>query len=182
MIDVDNGKAESGSPALDELLVKALPRLASFARRLTQESAEAEDLVQETCRRAIEARAQFTVGTNALGWLSCILRNVFFDKRRRLCRETSLGNFEIESPAPEAMALWRQVSDEDIWGALSSLADCYQTTFRRHALEGQPYEQVARELSVSTSTVGVRINRARTKARAFLKKQLRQRGCLFVDG
>ena len=38
-------------------IVQHLPDLERFAHQLADQSAEAQDLVQETCRRALEARA-----------------------------------------------------------------------------------------------------------------------------
>jgi RNA polymerase sigma factor (sigma-70 family) len=156
----------------DEMLVDMLPQLRMIARRLAAESTEASDLVQETCRRAIEARHQFRRGTNALAWLSRILRNIFYDNRRHDRPEISIETLALEAHPAEPIALWRRVSDEEYWAAVRSLPPSAQTTYRRCAIDGQPHQQMARALGVSPATVGVRLLRARTKIRAFLTQRL----------
>jgi RNA polymerase sigma-70 factor (ECF subfamily) len=159
----------------DRMLVDLLPQLGRFSCRLVGETAEARDLVQETCRRAIESRSHFKAGTNGLAWLCRILHNACRDNRRRAHREVSLEGHSFEAKPSEPIALWRHVSDEEVLSALASLPDPYRATYQRQMVEGQPYEQIARELGVSPATVGVRLLRSRAKIRVFLELRLQTR-------
>jgi RNA polymerase sigma-70 factor (ECF subfamily) len=53
-----------------------------YARALTKNHAQADDLVQGAILRALEASRQFTPGTNIRAWLFTILRNVLYNNWR----------------------------------------------------------------------------------------------------
>ncbi|MSY18965.1 MAG: sigma-70 family RNA polymerase sigma factor, partial [Actinobacteria bacterium] len=55
------------------------PQLYSAALRLTRNSADAEDLVQETYLRAWRSFAGFEQGSNLRAWLYRILTNTFIN-------------------------------------------------------------------------------------------------------
>lgn len=60
-----------------------LPGMYSAAHRLTRDSADAEDLVQETFLRAYRGFHQFHEGTNIKAWLYRILTNTFINTYRK---------------------------------------------------------------------------------------------------
>jgi RNA polymerase sigma-70 factor (ECF subfamily) len=51
-------------------------QLYNFARWLTRNTEEAEDLVQETYVKALKGFSSFQLGTNFRAWMYRILRNV----------------------------------------------------------------------------------------------------------
>src|SRR5271156_4952138 len=63
--------------------VEYLDGLYSYAMVLTRNHAEAEDLVQETYVRAMQAIGRLRAGSNIKGWLFTILRNVWFNQLRK---------------------------------------------------------------------------------------------------
>ena len=67
-------------------LVISLPQLRSLASRLTPCAADASDLVQETCLRAIEKQHQFVRGSpdDLVRWLRTIMHHL---RRDDLTRE-----------------------------------------------------------------------------------------------
>src|SRR5690348_8558850 len=71
--------------------VNALEGLRSYARWLSRDRLQADDLVQQTALRAWEARHHLRSDSNVVGWLSVILRNCYYDWRRR-------PKFEVEDP------------------------------------------------------------------------------------
>ncbi|HET6149157.1 MAG TPA: RNA polymerase sigma factor [Polyangia bacterium] len=166
------------------LLVRNLPELRGYARRLTGKVAEANDLVQETCRRAIESRSRFTSGSDIRAWLCCILRNYHCDRLRRLSREMLVGDHDgqFATPAPEPCASWAMVSDDDLEQALASLQPQYRSAYVLHAIDGRSYGQIAQALGLPSSTVGTRILRARHLLRVFLLARLEQRGASGSGG
>src|SRR5215203_5960219 len=60
-----------------------LEPLRRYARSLTRDESQAEDLVHDTLVRAYERHGTFRAGGNLRSWLLSILHNSFVDKRRR---------------------------------------------------------------------------------------------------
>ncbi|XQP84045.1 MAG: sigma-70 family RNA polymerase sigma factor [Candidatus Pollutiaquabacter aromativorans] len=57
--------------------------LKAYAMKLTQDSEEANDLVQDTVLKALTNEEKFAAGTNLKGWLYTIMKNIFINKYRR---------------------------------------------------------------------------------------------------
>jgi RNA polymerase sigma-70 factor (ECF subfamily) len=154
-------------------LVESLSDLRGYARRLTGDTSDANDLVQEACRRALESRELFIAGSDMRAWLCCIVRNLYRDRLRRLAREVLVADYD-QAPAwaPDQRPSWALVSDEDLALALASLQPQYHETYVRYAVGGQSYQEIARHLQVSSSTVGTRILRARLLLREFLSRRI----------
>lgn len=57
--------------------------LRAYARRLTGNSVDADDLLQETMLRCWQARDRFKPGSNFIAWSRTIMRNSFLSARRR---------------------------------------------------------------------------------------------------
>src|SRR5215212_8202476 len=68
-------------------VIGLLGPLQRYARSLTRDESQAEDLVQDTLVRAYERRGSFRSGGNLRGWLLSILHNTFVDGRRRQAAE-----------------------------------------------------------------------------------------------
>src|SRR5947209_2857321 len=76
-----------------------LPAVARFARALTRNAADADDLVQETFLRAYEAWHAFRPGTDCRRWLFTICRNTHVRTAQRNARVVSSNDPEAEALA-----------------------------------------------------------------------------------
>lgn len=63
-------------------ITELLPRLRRFARALTGDQDRADDLVQETCLRALSRLDQWERGTRLDSWMYRIAQNIWFDRTR----------------------------------------------------------------------------------------------------
>ncbi|TIV68196.1 MAG: sigma-70 family RNA polymerase sigma factor, partial [Mesorhizobium sp.] len=63
-------------------IVGQLGSLRRYARSLTRDSADAEDLVHDALVRAYERRGTFRSGGNLRAWLLAIVHNIFIDRMR----------------------------------------------------------------------------------------------------
>lgn len=158
--------------------------LHNLARYLTGSLPDAEDLVQETYTRALQAAEQFTPGTNLKAWLFRILRNTFVDQYRRHRNDPTVGGLDTVDPVAQGAAheVWlrgdididrlRNVVAEDIDKALMRLSEEARTVILLD-LEGQTETEVAEILGCAVGTVKSRLARARAVLRHRLQDYAR---------
>jgi RNA polymerase sigma-70 factor (ECF subfamily) len=154
-------------------MVRLLPELRRAALRLTRQHADADDLVQETCRRALAAQDRFRAGSDLRGWLVCIMRNLHRDRWRRAAREMLVGDAIESFSIPERddkPAAWREVSDEDLSRAVAGLPAVYRQTYLLRVVTGLSYAAIGRRMGVPSNTVGIRLARARLKIRRAIER------------
>jgi len=161
-----------------ELMAQA-DALYAFARRLCRDSTLAEDLVQETFARALDAREQFTVGSNLKAWLFRILRNLFWDKKRRDRRNPVDPRAGDEDSEASSSDVWlrgdlelerlRRLVSEDIQAALERLTDDARLVVLLD-LEGFSDVETAEIMSCALGTVKSRLARARAHLREALRE------------
>ncbi len=138
-----------------------LPALRRYARHLTRDQGDGDDLVQETMTRAWAARTRFQPGTNFRAWLFRILRNLFLSDRRRNVRNVSwnpdLDDDRLTTPADQESG----VMLADLDAALGSITPGQAEALMLVAHEGLSYEEAASRLGVPMGTVRSRVFRAR---------------------
>jgi len=175
---------------VDEV-VDHLDVLSRVARRLTRQTQDAEDLVQETYIRALRFREQFAPGTNMKAWLFRILTNTFINayrKRSRTPETTELDDVDefslyrrmsterpaSSSPDPEREFLDGIVSSE-VKDALAALPEKFRTTVLLD-VEGFSYKEIAEMVGVPIGTVMSRLHRGRKFLQQRLYDVARERG------
>ena len=143
-----------------------------FARSLTRNEADAQDVVQETYLRAYKSWDTFLPGSDARRWLFTICRNVFLRARERDRRHVEVEDGDVEALAgvvAHADAA-RDGADAilaraDLGPALSRALDGLQEPFRSAVvlvdLEDQSYEAASEILGVPIGTVRSRLFRGR---------------------
>lgn len=82
---LDGWPSRLGGRAADDArlyMVKFLPRLRRFAQSLTRDQERCEDLVQETCARALACLEQWRPHTRLDSWMYRIAQNLWIDQMR----------------------------------------------------------------------------------------------------
>ncbi|MFI5706549.1 sigma-70 family RNA polymerase sigma factor [Kribbella sp. NPDC051620] len=151
------------------------PSLFSTAYQLTRNSADAEDLVQETYLRAHKNCDSFR-GTHLRSWLSRILTNTFINAyHSRKLRPEVLGLEGYDRPAEPngigrdpAEALLEHLPDEALKAALSSLPAPFLRVIVLADVEGYSYKEIAEITGVPIGTVMSRLSRGRQGLRKHL--------------
>ncbi len=146
-----------------------LDELFRVARRFCRDTADAEDLVQETYLRAWVSFGGFEPGTNCRAWLYKILFRTLSARRQELRRELALFDAEPldEERLPPGRPPEPSVTPHQIERAFASLPVAFTTVTLLVDVEGLWYREAAEALEVPMGTVMSRLNRAR--------RQLRQR-------
>ena len=159
-------------PAMVERHLGVLRRV---ALRLTGNTSDAGDLVQDTLERGLRHFHRYTPGTRERAWLLTLMKNRFLDQRRQARRSLPAPERpeELEEVLPHEGApepTWSRVTARDVEAALGQLREDLRTTYRLHSFDGRPYREIAAHLRIPESTVGTRILRARRQLRQILDR------------
>lgn len=152
------------SAAFAEDLVRLVPRLRRFALGLCGNRADADDLVQAACERALRNEDAFVAGTRMDSWMYRIVQNLWLDARRRgKVRGTAVdpGEAGLHDGGKGARAGEDRVTLARVFGELERLPDAQRTVLTLVAVEGLSYREVAEVLDIPIGTVTSRLVRAR---------------------
>jgi RNA polymerase sigma-70 factor, ECF subfamily len=165
--------AVEGGNTFEELATPLLKPLYNFARWLSHDDHEAEDLVQESFAKALKSFASFQQGTNFRAWMFRILRNTFLSSKSKTAVHVSIeeGGEEMLLPAdpqtPESILLSSGLQ-ERIQVALGRLPIHFREVLLLCDVEEMRYQDIAELLGVPIGTVMSRISRARRLLRGML--------------
>src|SRR5690606_33324923 len=95
--DVPSAADAAEHAEFSALALTALDDVYRFARSLTRDESDAEDVVQETYLRAFRSWKTFQRGTDVRRWLFTIARNVFLRGMERGKREVTLDDDGAEA-------------------------------------------------------------------------------------
>lgn len=150
--------------------------LARVAYSLTRNSADAEDLVQETLLCAYRAIGRFD-GAHPRAWLCTIMRNSEAKRHRRrrphLLRDPDqFDRFEAVDPrhaidSPEEVVVGREF-DTVVAQSLAALPERHRQIVELVDIDGLSYAEAAGVLGVPVGTVMSRLHRARARIRQRL--------------
>ena len=163
----------------EELAMPLFEQLYNFARWLTQDQTEAEDLVQETYAKALKGFASCQPGTNFRAWMYRILRNTFLTSRTGLKAAMVPLDTEDDSPhlpavleTPESLMLDRSNQDV-VQAAIADLAPHLREVLLLCEVEEMSYQEMAETLAVPIGTVMSRLSRARKALGENLRQRLK---------
>ncbi|MCI4670872.1 MAG: RNA polymerase sigma factor [Bacteroidia bacterium] len=148
--------------------------LKPIAYKLTRDSEEANDLIQETLLKAIANREKFTDGTNLKAWLYTIMKNTFITNYHRLVKRktfidtTDNLHFINSSKHITENAAGTKLAMDEINDAIKDLSYEYKTPFLMH-FKGYKYFEIADILNIPIGTVKNRIHIARKELKGKLK-------------
>jgi len=165
--------------SFEELALPLLDSLYRYARWLTRNPTEAEDLVQEAYLKGLRGFGGFNPGSNIKAWMFRILRNTFLTSRSglravpplSLDEEPQLVDAIADGSTPESYLLQRADADA-LRRAIEELPVEFREVLLLSDVEEMSYKEIAETLSIPIGTVTSRLMRARQKVRkAFSRKQ-----------
>ncbi|HUN61918.1 MAG TPA: sigma-70 family RNA polymerase sigma factor [Candidatus Sulfotelmatobacter sp.] len=154
-----------------------LDGLYSYALVLSRNQAEAEDLVQETCLRALRAMKRLRPDSNVKSWLFTILRNIWLNQLRQRKTAPPMVDLDGDERGPERAvdsakdpyaAYLSELESEQVRRAIELLPLESREVILLREYEELSYEQIAALLQCPVGTVMSRLARARYKLRDLL--------------
>ena len=156
-------RANPASARFSDQLVAVLPRLRRFARGLTGAAAEADDLVQAACERALAREHQFQEGTRFDSWMFRIVQTVWIDQiRAREVRKEDgdVAEERLGSDAP-VRRIEARLALAEVRLAVERLPPDQRMVLMLVTVEGLSYKEAAAVAGVPVGTIMSRLARAR---------------------
>ena len=155
--------------------IEHIDGLYSYARGLTRNRSEAEDLVQETYVRALRAMGRLRPDSNLRSWIFTIMRNLWFNQLRQQRAAKLVELDEGDSPMdiagtekdPHEFYL-SKVEHEQVRAAIQQLPVEFREVILLREFEELSYQEIATILDCPAGTVMSRLARARSRLRTLL--------------
>jgi RNA polymerase sigma-70 factor (ECF subfamily) len=165
----------------EDLAMPLFDQLYNFARWLTQDTAEAEDLVQETYAKALRGFSSFRPGTNFRAWMYRILRNSFLSSRTGLKTMVAIDEEGVDEVLPAGnetpeTILIVQADKETVQRGLEELAVPLREILLLCEVEEMSYQEISETLAIPIGTVMSRLFRARKALRGLLQQAAQPSG------
>lgn len=145
-------------------MIELLPRLRKFAFALTGSSDQADDLVQDTCERALARMDQWVPGTRLDSWMYRIAQNIWLDRGRARKVRGEVVNIE---DVPNLQGVdGREITEkrltlEAVNAGMIRLTDDQRVLIALVCVDGLSYQEAADVLELPIGTVMSRLARAR---------------------
>jgi RNA polymerase sigma-70 factor (ECF subfamily) len=175
----------------EEFEREAVPHMDSlynFALKMTGDSDDASDLIQETYLKAFRFWDKFEKGTNCKAWLFRIMKNTFINTYRKKSKEPDKVDYEdienfyenIKPSSTDSAHLEKDIYDnlldDELSEAISSLPEDFRTVVILCDIEGYTYDEIADFVDVPVGTVRSRLHRARKMLYTKLYKYASNKG------
>ncbi|MBC8090023.1 MAG: sigma-70 family RNA polymerase sigma factor [Phycisphaerae bacterium] len=169
-------------------MLSCLEAVMRYARMLTRDHSDADDLVQETYLRAFRGWATFDMSSDARRWLFAICRHAFLRIRHREKRMVTVDE-ELELDGMAAVAVHKRAVEQGldrvfdrvdlgaaVERALAGLSDAHRAIVVMVDVDGLGYAEAAAELGLPIGTVRSRLFRARRYLQLELVEYARDAG------
>ena len=170
-------RPDHGQPHQSLDLGQYLDGLYGYAMVLSRNSTESEDLVQETCLRALRAIDGLRAEGSVKSWLFTILRNIWLNQLRQ--RRTAPDLIELDAeensvyePADVAQdphdGYVNRAEQEQVRAAIQQLPVEFREIIILREYEELSYHEIATLLHCPPGTIMSRLARARSRLRDLL--------------
>jgi RNA polymerase sigma-70 factor, ECF subfamily len=153
---------------IQDQLVALLPRLRRFARSLTRNVHDADDLVQQAVERALLRIDQWRRGSRLDSWMFGIIHHAWIDEVRARRRQGQLIAPELAGEHVADAASEAPIDRLSLAAALAQLPEDQRVAVTLVLVEGLAYKEAAAVLDVPIGTVTSRIARGRETLQTLL--------------
>lgn len=169
---------DSGTDQFDRLVAPHMATLFRVAWRLTRNTPDAQDLVQDACITACEHPADLASAVQPLHWLLRVLQNRFIDGARRRKRsplvamDGTSGVLQLPSSDPNPEELLQQADGERELQRAFLRLDQVQRSLLTLRAEGYDLAEIESITGIRAEVLRARLHRARRSLAARLHEQV----------
>ena len=159
-----NGQTKGREAATQAALANLVPRLHRFARVLTGDAVEADDVVQAACERALTRLHQWDPDTRLDSWMFRIVQTTWIDRCRAEATRRPSGSWDealdVASDDGRIVAETR-LTLAAVRKQIAKLPDEQRAVLALVSIDGASYRQASDALGIPIGTVMSRLARAR---------------------
>lgn len=157
--------------AFEKQLLNIIPDMRAFAKFLSRNPTDADDLVQDAVVRALKAYRQFDLGTNMKAWAFTILRNTRINNlRRRSFDDIDEHELALLPTPPNQLQC---VELREVLAVLDTLSPAHREALILIRASGFSYEEAAQVMKCKLGTIKSRLSRADAALRDALGPDFR---------
>jgi len=157
----------------EQTAIPHMPRLHSYALKLTMNSEDAKDLLQETYLKAYRFWNKFEEGTNIKAWLYRIMKNSFINQYRVKANEPKKIEYDeahffydtphhqLFDPKDQKGKSFDEIFGDEIMQSIESLPYTFRMVVLLSDVEELTYAEIAKKISCPVGTVRSRLHRGR---------------------
>jgi RNA polymerase sigma factor (sigma-70 family) len=163
------------SRQFDDLVLPHLDAAFNYARWLARNDAEAEDVVQDACVRAMRFFGSLR-DDDARAWLLAIVRNTWYSRLARRAPDTQSIPMSDAMPEPHDTALDPEallLQQDDVARVREALAELpvdFREVVVLREIEGFSYKEIAAVIKAPIGTVMSRLARGRERLLSALQR------------
>ncbi len=156
-------------------IIDLLPRLRRFARAITRNPEDADDLVQIAVENALTRSTQWQPGSRLDSWMFRIMKNAWIDEVRARDRRDRVFAPEAAGEHIGVSVTDTQIDSLTVQAAMQQLSEDQRMAIGLVLIEGLSYQEAAAVLEVPIGTLTSRIARGREALQAILADDARRR-------
>jgi len=148
----------------------------NFARILTANRHDAEDLLQETTLKVLKCQHMYLDNTNFKGWVLTIMRNIFINEYRKEVRNKvaidlidDSTSISLPTELSNTNTAEEILSVKEIIHVINALENKLRNPLLM-SMSGYRYDEISRNLRISIGTVKSRIHLARKEVQKNIEK------------
>ena len=153
---------------IHDQIIALLPRLRRFARNLTRNPHDADDVVQIAVERALARLDQWRSDARLDSWMFKIVRNAWIDELRARGRRDKIFVNEEAGENIGTDSMERETERLSVQAAMARLPDDQRIAVGLVLVEGLPYKEAAEVLDVPIGTLTSRLARGRLALQSLL--------------
>jgi RNA polymerase sigma-70 factor (ECF subfamily) len=159
--------------SIHEQIVALLPRLRRFARNLTRNPHDADDVVQISVERALTRLDQWRSDARLDSWMFKIVRNAWIDELRARGRRDKIFLAEEAGEAVGVDSMETASEMLSVQSAMARLPEDQRIAVGLVLVEGLPYKEAAEVLDIPIGTLTSRLARGREALQALLGAEVK---------